>query len=75
MRRIFAAGMLLVLFLTSIAHGQGTPKPPAGLTVPNVPGYERRVIEGFTLLVHQDVIKNDIAVWTKIVRKIGVKVE
>src|SRR5438552_10329628 len=59
MRRIFAAGTLLVLCLTSIGRGQGTAKIPAGLPVPNVPGYERRVIEGFTLLIHQDVIRND----------------
>src|SRR5439155_24519007 len=58
MRR-FVAASLLVVFFASIGRGQGTPKTPGGLPVPNVPGYERRVIEGFTLLVHQDVIKND----------------
>src|SRR5207253_10465163 len=58
MRRLWAASLLLAL-VAPLAHGQGTSKPAGGLSVPNVPGYERRVIEGFTLLVHHDVIKND----------------
>jgi hypothetical protein len=47
-------GLFLAL-LPSVVLGQGTSKS-GGLAVPSVPGYEKRVIEGFTLLVHKDVL-------------------
>jgi hypothetical protein len=59
MRRCLTALLFLPLLHPLVGHGQDSKSKPAGLTVPNVPGYERRVIEGFTLLIHQDVIKND----------------
>jgi hypothetical protein len=34
-------------------------KQPAGIAVPAVPGYERRVIEGFTLLISKEVLENN----------------
>jgi hypothetical protein len=51
--------VLLALPLAAAAPKGAQNANQPGIAVPEVPGYERRVMEGFTLLIHTDVIKND----------------
>src|SRR5687767_3057165 len=56
MRRLLSFALLIALLGDTGLYAQ---KQPAGLPVPAVPGYERRVIEGFTLLISKEVLNNN----------------
>ncbi|MCZ2343933.1 MAG: hypothetical protein LC104_19360 [Bacteroidales bacterium] len=61
MRPFFLAGFLTILIGAMAPAFAQSPKRGKGPIAPNVPGYKAHTIEGFTLLIHDDVLQADTA--------------
>lgn len=59
MRPFFLAGFLTILIGAMAPAFAQLPKRGKGPIAPNVPGYKAHTIEGFTLLIHEDVLQAD----------------